>query len=84
MDTKITLFIGLLLIVLSVCTVYIAHRLRRISMQRADAEQRAVEALEGVQRLAKDLRSRDVPLVDPSLSPGERLQRQYPGVSTKA
>lgn len=84
MDTRITLFVGLLLIVLSVCTVYIAHRLRRITAQRSDAERRAADALEGVQRLARDLRSREVPAVDPSLSPGQRLQRQYPGVGKKA
>ena len=84
MDTRVTLFVGLLVIVLSVCAVYIAHRLRRISMQRSDAERRAAEALEDVQRLAKDLRSREVPAVDPSLSPGQRLQKQYPGVRRKA
>jgi hypothetical protein len=84
MDTRITLFIALLLIVLSVCAIYIAHRLRRISMQRADAERRAVEAFEDVQRLAKDLRSREAPAVDPALPPGQRLQRQYPGARKKA
>ncbi|MGH7719643.1 MAG: hypothetical protein ACREON_12470 [Gemmatimonadaceae bacterium] len=79
MQNKTVLFFGLLLIVLSGCAVYIAVRLRRHSMHRSDAERRSADALVEVQRLAKDLRSREVPAVDPAVPPGERLRKQYPG-----
>ena len=68
--------------VVLICAISIAYRLQKLSAQRVDAERRASAALEEMNRATKELRARhgNDPADDPSLSPGERLQRMYPGV----
>jgi hypothetical protein len=68
--------------VVLICAVIIAYRLQKLSAQRIDAERRAAAALEEMNRATKELRARhgNDPPADPSLTPGERLQRMYPGV----
>jgi len=68
--------------VVLICAVIIAYRLQKLSAQRIDAERRASAALEEMNRATKELRARhgNDPPADPSLTPGERLQRMYPGV----
>lgn len=68
--------------VVLICAVSIAYRLQKLSAQRVDAERRASAALEEMNRATKELRARhgNDPPDDPSLTPGERLQRMYPGV----
>ena len=80
MPQKTLLFFSLLAVVVAACAIFIAWRLRRISAQRAEAEQRAVGAFEEMNRLTKQLRDRgrETP-ADASLAPGERLQKMYPG-----
>lgn len=76
-----TLYIGMLGAVLFICVISIAYRLQKLSAQRVDAEKRASAAFEEMNRLTKELRDRrgGDPVDDPSLSPGERLRRMYPG-----
>jgi cytochrome c-type biogenesis protein CcmH/NrfG len=76
------LYIVLLGSVVLICAVSIAYRLQKLSAQRVDAERRASAALEEMNRATKELRTRhdNDPPADPSLTPGERLQRMYPGV----
>jgi len=76
------LYIGMLGTVLVICAISIAYRLQKLTAQRADAEKRAIVAFEEMNRATKELRARhsNDPADDPSLTPGERLQRMYPGV----
>lgn len=68
--------------VVLICAVIIAYRLQKLTAQRIDAERRASAALEEMNRATKELRARhgNDPPADPSLTPGERLRRMYPGV----
>ena len=54
---------------------------QKLAAQRVDAEKRASVAFEEMNRATKELRARhgNDPASDPSLTPGERLQRMYPG-----
>jgi hypothetical protein len=80
------LYIGMLGVVLVICVVSIAYRLQKLAAQRVDAEKRASVAFEEMNRATKELRARrsNDPVDDPSLTPGERLQRMYPGVQRPA
>ena len=51
-----------------------------------DAEKRASIAFEEMNRTTKELRTRkgSDPVDDPTLTPGERLRRMYPGVQRSA
>ena len=75
------LFAGTLALVALTCAVLIVSRLRQHSVERADADRRAAIAFEEMTRLTRELRTRQHgdPTPDPSLSPGERLMRRYPG-----
>jgi hypothetical protein len=76
------LLLGLLWLIVLLCAVFIVWRLRRLSAERADAAQRAVAAFEELARLGAELRQRHADEqvdADAALSPGERLQRRYPG-----
>ena len=75
------LVVPVLVIVALGCASAIAWRLRLQRARRADAEARRAAVLEDMQRLTAELRrqSADQPMVDPSLPPGERLRRMYPG-----
>ncbi len=75
------MYVGLFATVVFICVIIIAHRLRKLAAQRVDAEKRAVVAFEQMNRLTKELRDRrgNDPVEDPSLPPGERLRRMYPG-----
>lgn len=76
------LYIGLIGAVVLICAISIAYRLQKLAAQRVDAEKRAAAALEEMNRATKELRARhgNDPAADPSLTPGERLQRMYPGM----
>jgi hypothetical protein len=76
------LYIGLLGVVVAICLMSIAYRLQKLAAQRVDAEKRSVVAFEEMNRTTKELRTRMTidPAEDPSLTPGERLRRMYPGV----
>jgi cytochrome c-type biogenesis protein CcmH/NrfG len=80
------LYIGMLAIVVVICAITIAYRLQKLGAQRVDAEKRAAVAFEEMNRATKELRERhgNDPADDPSLTPGERLQRMYPGVQRSA
>ncbi len=68
--------------VLVACGLFIAWRLSKLSARRAEAERRATAAFEEMNRLTRELRERkkvDGAGGDGALSPGERLQRMYPG-----
>jgi hypothetical protein len=69
-------------VVLVICVISIAYRLQKLAAQRVDAEKRASVAFEEMNRTTKELRTRhgNDPADDPTLSPGERLRRMYPGV----
>jgi hypothetical protein len=76
------LYIGMLGVVVIICVISIAYRLRKLAAQRVDAEKRASIAFEEMNRTTKELRTRkgNDPVDDPTLTPGERLRRMYPGV----
>ena len=76
------LYIGMLGVVVVICVISIAYRLQKLAAQRVDAERRASVAFEEMNRTTKELRTRkgNDPIEDPSLTPGERLRRMYPGV----
>jgi hypothetical protein len=76
------LYIGMLGVVLVICVISIAYRLQKLAAQRVDAEKRASVAFEEMNRATKELRARqrNDPVDDPTLTPGERLRRMYPGV----
>jgi hypothetical protein len=76
------LYIGMLATVLVICAISIAYRLQKLAAQRVDAEKRATVAFAEMNRATKELRARhgNDPVDDPSLTPGQRLQRMYPGV----
>lgn len=76
------LYIGMLGVVVVICVISIAYRLQKLAAQRVDAEKRASVAFEEMNRTTKELRQRkgNDPVDDPSLTPGERLRRMYPGV----
>jgi hypothetical protein len=76
------LYIGLLGVVIAICVMSIAYRLQKLGAQRVDAEKRAAVAFAEMNRTTKELRTRmnNDPAEDPSLTPGERLRRMYPGV----
>jgi hypothetical protein len=76
------LYIGMLGVVVAICVISIAYRLQKLGAQRVDAERRASVAYAELSRTTKELRARmnDDPAEDPSLTPGERLRRIYPGV----
>jgi hypothetical protein len=80
------LYIGMLGVVVIICVISIAYRLQKLAAQRADAEKRASIAFEEMNRATKELRQRKVndPVEDPTLTPGERLRRKYPGVQRSA
>jgi uncharacterized membrane protein len=80
------LYIGMLAVVVMICAITIAYRLQKLAAQRVDAEKRATVAFEEMNRATKVLRERhgNDPADDPSLTPGERLQRMYPGVQRSA
>ena len=82
MEHNTSLYIGLLGVVIAICLMSIAYRLQKLGAQRVDAEKRAVIAFEEMNRTTKELRTRmnNDPAEDPSLKPGERLRRKYPGV----
>ena len=75
-------FIGGVVLICAICILSIAYRLQKLSAQRVDAARRASAALEEMNRATKELRARhgNDPADDPSLTPGERLRRMYPGV----
>jgi cytochrome c-type biogenesis protein CcmH/NrfG len=79
-------FIGGVVLICAICILSIAYRLQKHAAQRVDAERRASAALEEMNRATKELRARhgNDPADDPSLTPGERLQRMYPGVPRPA
>lgn len=76
------MYIGMLGVVVVICVISIAYRLQKLAAQRVDAEKRASVAFEEMNRTTKELRTRkgNDPVDDPSLTPGERLRRMYPGV----
>jgi hypothetical protein len=76
------LYISMLGVVVVICVISIAYRLQKLAAQRVDAEKRASVAFEEMNRTTKELRTRkgNDPVDDPTLKPGERLQRMYPGV----
>jgi hypothetical protein len=80
------LYIGMLGIVVMICVISIAYRLQKLAAQRVDAEKRASVAFEEMNRATKELRARhgNNPDTDPTLTPGERLQRMYPGAKRPA
>jgi hypothetical protein len=80
------LYIGMLGAVVMICAISIAYRLQKLAAQRVDAEQRASVAFEEMNRATKELRARhgNDPDADPTLTPGERLQRMYPGAKRPA
>jgi hypothetical protein len=80
------IYIGLLGVVVIICVISIAYRLQKLAAQRVDAEKRASVAFEEMNRATKELRARkgDDPVDDPTLTPGERLRRMYPGVQRPA
>jgi uncharacterized membrane protein len=69
-------------VVVIICVISIAYRLQKLAAQRVDAEKRASVAFEEMNRTTKELRTRkgNDPADDPTLTPGERLRRMYPGV----
>jgi len=75
------MYVGLFAALAVICGLIIAHRLQTFAARRADAEQRALVAFEEMNRLTRELRERRAsdPAADPSLRPGERLRRMYPG-----
>jgi len=80
------LYIGMLGVVVIICVISIAYRLQKLAAQRVDAEKRASIAFEEMNRATKELRERKAndPVGDPTLTPGERLRRMYPGVQRPA
>ena len=86
MKHNTALYIGMLGVVMVICAISIAYRLQKLAAQRVDAEKRASVAFEEMNRATKELRQRHTsdPADDPSLTPGERLQRMYPGVQRTA
>lgn len=86
MTHNTALYIGMLGAVLAICVVIIAYRLQKLAARREDAEQRASVAFAELNRATKELRARhsNDPVGDPTLTPGERLQRMYPGVQRPA
>ena len=82
MEHNTALYIGLLGVVIAICVMSIAYRLQKLGAQRVDAEKRAAVAFAEMNRTTKELRTRmkNDPAGDPSLTPGERLRRMYPGV----
>ena len=83
MTVSMMAFLGLVVVMLAVSGMLVAHSLRKYRSRRADSERRAAEAFEEMQRLTKELRERSEngkKVTDPNLTPGERLQQQYPGV----
>jgi hypothetical protein len=76
------MYIGMLGVVVVICVISIAYRLQKLAAQRVDAEKRASVAFEEMNRTTKELRTRKTndPVDDPTLTPGERLRRMYPGV----
>lgn len=82
MEQNTALYIGMLSVVIAICVMSIAYRLQKLGAQRVDAEKRASVAFAEMNRTTKELRTRmnNDPAEDPSLTPGERLRRMYPGV----
>ena len=82
MRNNTALYIGMLGVVVIICVISIAYRLQKLAAQRVDAEKRASVAFEEMNRTTKELRTRkgNDPIDDPTLTPGERLRRMYPGV----
>jgi hypothetical protein len=80
------IYIGMLGAVVIICAISIAYRLKKLAAQRVDAEKRASIAFEEMNRTTKELRTRkgNDPADDPTLTPGERLRRMYPGVRSPA
>jgi len=81
-EQNTALYIGMLSVVIAICVMSIAYRLQKLGAQRVDAEKRASVAFAEMNRTTKELRTRmnNDPAEDPSLTPGERLRRMYPGV----
>ena len=86
MKHNTALYIGMLGVVVLICVSSIAYRLQKLAAQRVDAEKRASVAFEEMNRATKELRARhgNDPAADPALTPGERLQRMYPGAKRPA
>lgn len=80
MSDKTILFFSFLGIIGAGCAMFISWRLRKISAQKAAAEQRAVTAFEEMNRLTRQLRERPKTGQFDALPPGERLKVMYPGV----
>lgn len=82
MKNNTMMYIGMLGVVVVICVISIAYRLQKLAAQRVDAEKRASVAFEEMNRTTKELRTRkgNDPVDDPTLTPGERLRRMYPGV----
>ncbi|HEY7893792.1 MAG TPA: hypothetical protein VIC24_02700 [Gemmatimonadaceae bacterium] len=83
-NVRAAMLLTVLILLAACCAVYIAVRLRRLSAQRADAAVRAAATLAELHLTTTELRARqaDEAEPDPRLSPGERLRRRYPGLST--
>ena len=86
MKNHTLMYIGMLGVVVVICVISIAYRLQKLAAQRVDAEKRASVAFEEMNRTTKELRTRkgNDPVDDPTLTPGERLRRMYPGVQRAA
>ena len=82
MEHNTALYIGMLGVVIAICVMSIVYRLQKLGAQRVDAKRRASVAFAEMSRTTKELRTRmnNDPSEDPSLTPGERLRRMYPGV----
>lgn len=82
MKNHTMMYVGMLGLVVIICVISIAYRLQKLAAQRVDAEKRASVAFEEMNRATKELRTRKAndPVDDPTLTPGERLRRMYPGV----
>ncbi|HEV2181993.1 MAG TPA: hypothetical protein VGR59_16810 [Gemmatimonadaceae bacterium] len=83
METRTALLVSMLALLALCCVAFIAVRLRKLSVQRADAAVRAAATLAELHLVTKDLRARqeNEPPQDAGLSPGERLVRRYPGTT---
>ncbi len=82
-DSTVSVLVSMLMVLLA-GAVPLARRLRRQGERRAEAERRAAQALEELGRLSQELRRRsEESPPDPSVPPGLRLIRQYPGVTRR-
>ena len=79
-NAKVAQLVGLLVVVLMGCAIFIAWRLQRLKVQQAETEQRAAAAFEEMNKITKELREQGkVAPADPTRPAGERLKAMYPG-----